>query len=295
MRQDYSRTAEGMALIRALEQALPASRRIIVDPYAKEFLVNRYYRPIAGSRLLSRLLTRFLDYWAPGGQEFLTIRPRLVDDLAVKLAAEGLEQIVILGAGFDTMALRIKDHLREVTVFEVDHPATQTVKQEVMKRIGAHPNIRFVAVDFERDDFVEKLCAAGFDRSRKSFIVWVGVSYYLTAQSVARTLEQIATISNPGTYLVWDYLISEVIDGTTQNHDALDKARRAAQLGEPWLFGLKTDEVADYLAQFGFQLIKDYEPEELRKMYCRQRRTPMSYVRIVVCERSRRENAKHAK
>jgi methyltransferase (TIGR00027 family) len=285
MRQDYSRTAEGMAMIRALEQAQPASRRIIVDPYAREFLLNPYFRYIARSGLGSRMLTRFLDYWAPGGQEFLTIRPRLVDDLAVKLAASGLEQIVILGAGFDTMALRLKDHLRGAAVIEVDHPATQTVKRDIMERIGVPSNVRFAPVDFEKDDFVERLRLAGFDNARKSFIVWVGVSYYLTAQAVARTLEQIANLSMPGTHLVWDYLLSEVVDGMTTNRDALDKARRAARLGEPWLFGLKTDRVADYLAQFGFRLIEDYDPDELREKYCRQRRTPMSYVRIVICDR----------
>jgi methyltransferase (TIGR00027 family) len=274
-----------MALIRALEQAQPSSLRIIDDPYAAKFLVNPVFRFIAGSPLLSRLLLRLMSYWAPGGQELLTIRPRLVDDLASQLAQSGLKQIVILGAGFDTMAMRIKDYLRGVTVFEVDHPATQVVKRAAMGRIGEPANIRFVEVDFERDDFAEKLSEAGFDPANQSLIVWVGVSYYLTARAVARTLEQIATLSRTGTKLVWDYLQAEVIDGTTQNHDALDKARRAAQLGEPWLFGLKTDQVKHYLAQFGFELGRDYEPGELRARYCPRRQTPIGYVRIVVCER----------
>src|SRR5436190_14338701 len=104
MREDYSRTAEGMAMVRTLEQAVPPSERIIHDPFAKQFLLNRHYRRLADSLLLSRGVLLFLKYWAPGGQEFLTVRARLVDDLAVKLAVpstESLEQIIILGAGFD--------------------------------------------------------------------------------------------------------------------------------------------------------------------------------------------------
>lgn len=283
MRQDYSRTAEGMSMVRALEQSQPTSLRIINDPYAKSFLINPYYRFAANSRLLSLSLLRFLDYWAPGGQEFLAIRPRLVDDLAVKLAGDGLEQIVVLGAGFDTMSLRIKETLRRVTVFEIDHPATQSVKREIIRRIGPPENVRFVAVDFEKDDAVERLRKSGFDPSRKSFIVWVGVSYYLTEQAVTRTLKQIAGCCEAGTQLVWDYLLADVVDGTTRNRDALDKMRRAADLGEPWLFGLKTENVSDYLAQSGFRLIKEYEPAELRDLYCPRRPMPMSYVRIVVC------------
>jgi methyltransferase (TIGR00027 family) len=285
MREDYSRTAEGMAMVRALEQTVPPAKRIIIDPFAKEFLLNRHYRRLAGSALLSRGALLLLKYWAPGGQEFLTARARLVDDLAVKLAVEGLDQIVILGAGFDTMALRIRDALRGTTVFEVDHPATQITKREVMDRIGAPENLRFAAVDFEKDDFVRKLREAGFDPVRRSFVAWVGVSYYLTGKAVANTLEQIAGLGGAGTKLVWDYLLAEVINGTTTNRDALDKARRAAKLGEPWLFGLETSQLPYYVEQFGFHLLKDYNPEELREMYCPRRSTPMSYVRIAVCER----------
>jgi methyltransferase (TIGR00027 family) len=286
MREDYSRTAEGMALLRALEQQQPTARRIIHDPFAKEFLFHRAFRWLVSSRWLARGVLRFLQYWASGGQEFLTIRPRLVDELAAEQAAQGVGQIVLLGAGFDTMAWRQREALRGATIFEVDHPATQRAKRQVSEHIGLPDSLRFVAVDFERDDFVEKLREAGFDAARQSFIVWVGVSYYLTDKAVADTLKRIASISQPGTKLVWDYLLAEVVKGRSPNREALNKARRAAQLGEPWLFGLQPEQVNEYLAQFGLRLLKDYEPGELRARYCPQRQTPMSYVRIVVCEKS---------
>jgi methyltransferase (TIGR00027 family) len=286
MREDYSRTAEGMAMLRALEQQQPAALRIINDPFAKEFLFHRAFRWLADSRWLARGVLRFMQYWAPGGQELLTIRPRLVDELAVEEAARGVGQIVLLGAGFDTMAWRRREALRDATIFEVDHPATQRAKRQVSEHIGLPANLRFVAVDFEREDFVVKLREAGFDAARQSFIVWVGVSYYLTGKAVADTLQRIAAISQPGTKLVWDYLLAEVVKGTSQNREALSKARRAAQLGEPWLFGLQPEQVGEYLAQFGLRLLKDYEPEELRARYCPQRQMPMSYVRIAVCEKA---------
>jgi methyltransferase (TIGR00027 family) len=286
MRQDYSRTAEAMALLRAAEQARPSSSRIIEDPYAAAFLQNPYFRLIARFRPLSRLLLWFLDHWAAGGREFLLIRARLVDDLAAELAAAGLEQIVLLGAGFDTLALRIREALRGVRIFEVDHPATQAVKREVMARLDAPSKVRFAAVDFEQGDFAACLRAAGFAPERRSLIVWVGVSYYLTAQALARALTQIAALGGAGTRLVFDYMLAEVIDGTSANRDALSKARRVARLGEPWLFGLTPAQVSDYLAPFGFKLLKDYEPAELRARYCPQSRLPMSYVRIAICERA---------
>ncbi|MGH9832229.1 MAG: class I SAM-dependent methyltransferase [Blastocatellia bacterium] len=286
MRQDYSRTAEGMALIRAIEQFQPASRRIIYDPYASQFLIKPHFKLLARSRWLAKPVMRGIDFWARGAQEFLTARPRLADETAAEMAAAGLEQIVLLGAGFDTMSPRIKESLRNVKIFEVDDPATQVVKREVIGRIGAPENLRFVAVDFEQDDFAEKLRQAGFGAERRSLIVWMGVTYYLTAQAMARALSQIATPGAAGMRLIFDYMLEEVVDGTTQNRDALSKARIVARLGEPWLFGLKPAEVGDYLAAFNFKLLKDYDADELRARYCPGRAAPMNYVRIVVCERN---------
>jgi methyltransferase (TIGR00027 family) len=169
MRNGYSRTAEVMAAVRALEQFQPASRRIICDPYASEFLIRPSFKLLAQSGWLANPATRAVDVWAPGALEFLTIRARLSDEIAAGMATNGLEQVALLGAGFDTMSLRTGGALRDVTIFEVDHPATQAIKREVMDRIGAPENLRFVAVDFERDDFVEKLREAGFapDRHRR--------------------------------------------------------------------------------------------------------------------------------
>ena len=95
----------------------------------------------------------------------------------------------------------------------------------------------------------------------------------------------IAALGGAGTRLVFDYILSEVINGTTRNYDALRKAQRVARLGEPWLFGLAPEQVPDFLASFDFKLMKDYEAAELRARYCPQRPMPMNYLRIVVCER----------
>ena len=281
---EYSRTAEGVALLRTLEQIYPAGRRILDDPYAAAFLQDPRLNFIARSSLLSHLMVGFLNRWSPGAQEMLALRARLADDVAVEMASE-LEQIVILGAGFDTMALRIKDALRTVTVFEVDHPATQAVKRNAFVRLGIPASVQFVAIDLERDDFVLKLRPAGFASERRSLVVWLGVMCYLTMQAITRAMNQITELGGTGTRLVFDYIQADVIDGSSHNREALNKARRMARLGEPWLFGLSPEQVPDFLASFGLKLIKDYGPAELRAHYCPRRRMPIDYDRIVVCER----------
>ena len=99
MRQDYSRTAEGMAVLRALEQQQPAARRILNDPYAKEFIFNPAFRLLISVPWHAWGVSFLLKFWAPGGQELLTIRARLVDEFAVEQARQGVRQIVLLGAG----------------------------------------------------------------------------------------------------------------------------------------------------------------------------------------------------
>ncbi len=214
------------------------------------------------------------------------LRARFVDDLAIRLADAGLRQIVLLGAGLDSMALRIGAALPEVTVYEVDHPATQALKRDGYARSGVPKSVRFVAVDFEKDKVAPQLREAGFDPTQRSLIVWLGVTYYLTDKAMAQALEQIAELGGAGTRLVFDYILKEVADGSSRNLDALAKARRVAQLGEPWIFGLKPEEVGAYLAQFGFALVKDYEFTELHEQYCPRRARAMNYSRLVVCERT---------
>ena len=91
MRKGYSRTAEAVALARALQRTLPPSQRILDDPYAAAFLQNPYLRFVAVSRLSSWMLSGFLDFWATGGQEFVAIRGRLADDQAREMAGLGLK------------------------------------------------------------------------------------------------------------------------------------------------------------------------------------------------------------
>jgi len=86
-----------------------------------------------------------------------------------------------------------------VTVFEVDHPATQAVKREVFARLGIPANVQFVATDFERDDFVVNLCAARFVSERRSLVVWLGVMCYLTMQAITSVMNQMTKLGGTGT------------------------------------------------------------------------------------------------
>ncbi len=127
---------------------------------------------------------------------------------AIKAAVmTGTEQFVILGAGLDTFALREKDFLQNHKVFEVDHPLTQTDKISRIKRadLEVPNNLKFVGVDFTKDRLSEKLLEAGFDKSKKTFFSWLGVSYYLYFHEIESLLGELKTLGTEGSTLLFDY------------------------------------------------------------------------------------------
>src|SRR5262245_53131178 len=131
-----SRTAEQNALFRALESARPERRRICDDPLARHFLTWPLTL-VAGPTVVpgvERIISSVIDRRWPGVRSSVVARTRWIDD-AIGAAVEGpVEQMVILGAGFDSRAYRMA-RLGAIDVFEVDHPDTQAAKQRVLKRL----------------------------------------------------------------------------------------------------------------------------------------------------------------
>lgn len=117
----------------------------------------------------------------------------------------GAEQLVVLGAGLDARAWRMPE-LAHVTVFEVDHPASQRDK---VRRIGdrAPTALRFSAVeiDLATAALSPPLVDAGFERQVVSTWVWEGVVPYLDAADVRSVVAQVAELCAPGSRLVVNY------------------------------------------------------------------------------------------
>src|SRR5215211_3861401 len=151
-----STTAEGMALVRAIEASRPPDKRICYDPIARA-LVNPIMVFVSKLVIDSGIYDRF---FAPGvgAIEFITARERYIDDFLKASLVEGLDQVVILGAGFDTRAYRIAG-IEKTRVFEIDHPATQEVKLERLKKvIDPLPTyVTFLPVDFNTQMLGERL------------------------------------------------------------------------------------------------------------------------------------------
>ena len=257
-----SQSALGVAGMRAIESEKPEAVRICYDPFARAFIPTFTYvllKPMINSGWYRRL--------SGGAVEFIVTRERYIDDFLKARLAEGLDQVVILGAGFDTRAYRIAG-IEKTRVFEVDHPATQAVKLKRLKKVAdplpAH--VIFVPVDFNTQPLGERLMAAGYDEHGKTLFIWQGVTYFLSAEAVDSTLAFIANHSGPGSAVVFDYFYSETLSDTANGYGK--QLRRAARLsGEAYMFGIDKGQLEPFLTQRGFRAVRNAPTEELKQLY----------------------------
>ena len=264
-----SRTAEYMALFRALESARPARQRLFQDPFAVVFLRPRLRLVVALSRLprLGGVVRRYLDTRWPGARTSGAARTRFIDDAVIAALGTGISQVVILGAGFDARPYRLRA-LAAATVFEVDHPSTSAAKRRALARGGVAPpaRVRFVAVDLAAAALGTAMRNAGYDPGRPTLFVWEGVTNYLTAEAVDETLRWCARAA-PGSAIVFTYVHRRVLEAP----EAFDGTRALfATLGaahERWTFGLDPAELARYLGERGLALEEDVGAADYRARY----------------------------
>jgi methyltransferase (TIGR00027 family) len=254
-----SRTARQNALFRALEARRPPADRVADDPLAVRFLTPEF-RLLAGAARVPparRLIETVIDRRWPCVRGGVVARTRLIDERVVATLPH-VEQALILGAGFDTRAYRLAP-LREVAVFEVDHPATQAAKQRILARTpGRLPaSVTFVPVVFGADDPARELADFGFVSGASTLVLWEGVTNYLDPQAVDATFRFLAFATGPGSPVLFTYVDRGILDGSAAFDGAETTMRAVRRVGEPFTFGLNPEEVQDYLAERGFELGSD--------------------------------------
>jgi methyltransferase (TIGR00027 family) len=187
-------TAFSIAVVRAEEGDRPDGERLFVDPYASAFA--------AAGTDVAESTQRFLDL--PFFRDGIRLRTRFLDDCVRDGLAAGLDQIVLLGAGFDARGLRMAEiAARRATVFEVDTPYQMDRKRRALAKAGIRlpPRIVYVPFDFDATDFESELEGAlamgGFKPGAGAMFVWEGVIGYIDDASIDRSLRFMANAGGP--------------------------------------------------------------------------------------------------
>ncbi len=282
MRGIASITAEVVCFMRALEGRRSPSERVLDDPYAEWFLGPILKAALAGTKL-SGELGMMAERLSPGLTAFIVTRHRFMDDcLARALAQPGIEQVVLLGAGYDTRAYRFAPALGSIPVFEVDHPATSARKASI---IADHRNklpavdVRVVEIDFLKDSLTERLRTHGFKKGARTFFVWEGVSMYLSRAAVEANFHTLSELAQAGSELVMDFWF--LLDSPDMRATAHRLSPHLLHfLGEPVTFGIHPDDVPGFLGRNGLELLSLATASELESRYIRDGRHvyPANYV-----------------
>jgi methyltransferase (TIGR00027 family) len=258
-----SRSAEGVAGMRAVEMRKPEAERIVSDPYASALIPGGIMFAMSLWIIQSGLYERM----APGAIGFIMGRERYIDDYLKARLGEGLDQVVLLGAGFDTRAYRIPG-IEKTRVFEIDQPATQSVKLERLKKVidPLPGHVTFVPADLNTQKLGEVLESSGYNKQGKTLFIWQGVTYFLTPEGIDSTLAYIAGHSGKDSAVIFDYVYNEILHDTTQGYGKM-LARAGKMSGEPYIFGIDKGQAGNFLAQRGFCDIIDMPLENLKPKY----------------------------
>lgn len=212
-------------------------------------------------------LAWFMQIFA--GNPICLSRARFTEDRLEDAVKKGVKQYVILGAGMDTFAFRRPDLLKQIQVFEVDHPATQVFKRQRINELGWDQlsQLKFIPMDFTKDNLFEELRRSSFDLHAPTFFSWLGVTYYLPNDIVFATFRLIADSTSKGNMIVFDYLDKEAFIPEKAAPRVQILLRSVKQEGEPMKAGFDPLTLSDNLARLGLHLHEDLSPWDIQMRY----------------------------
>ena len=193
------------------------------------------------------------------------MRSRLVEERLTKARKQGLEQLVILGAGLDSTAYRCTDQLNDLPVFEIDHPATQHWKKTRLTEcnINIPDNLKFVSFDFENQTLTEALEVGGVRSNAVTMFTWLGVQMYLTPATVQATLAVLGKFP-PGSQLIMDFAMPDATHPDEQLQDPVGELNRVvSEMGEPFESTYTEQELETCLKEAGFSDVSFYTVERI--------------------------------
>jgi methyltransferase (TIGR00027 family) len=253
-----SRTALATSLMRAAHTRLDP-QPLINDPWGDRLVPD-------SARELFRDDSHLL---ASPAYANVIVRTRYTEDALQAAVGRGARQYVIIGAGFDSFALRRPEFAAALDIFEIDHPATQSLKIKQIEQCGIvlPESVHFIAADLAHRSVAQALLGSAYRSDRPAFFSWLGVTMYLAREANFAAMRSIASCSSAGSELAFTYVDERLLTSESESYRRL--ARTVASLGEPFLSGFNPDSLADDLRGCGLTLSEDLNGEQVAARYGR--------------------------
>jgi methyltransferase (TIGR00027 family) len=211
-------------------------------------------------------------YSAVGGQ--ILSRSRYAEDRLEIAIKNGVKQYVLLGAGMDSYALRHPELSDRLTIYEVDHPATQKSKKERFIKLAKElpENLVFVPVNFEEQTISEALRQTSFKPDEPAFFSWIATTFYLTRKSIFETLSSIYGFASEYSEIVFDYSIADSSLSPEGEAESKVTKKFVARRGEVYLSNFEHQEIVEEVNKLGYQLIEQATPDLIERQYFSDRK-----------------------
>ena len=210
-----------------------------------------------------------MEAWLRGSAAYATVitRSRYAEDALRSAVARGIAQYVLIGAGFDSYALRTPPETAHINIYEVDHPATQSLKRQRIRacNLSVRDSVHFLAADLSTESLGSVLAKSNLDSAKPAFFSWLGVTTYLTREANFESLRSIASSAAIGSELVFTYVAQEAFESNRLNKTALGMS--VASIGEPFLSGFNPNTLARDLLSVGLELLEDLTSSQVVERY----------------------------
>ncbi|GAA0555545.1 class I SAM-dependent methyltransferase [Chitinophaga japonensis] len=265
-----SRSTVLIAFFRAIESNRPARKRLFHDPYAIHFLppALKMWASLSAWPFFRWFVPWYINTCWPGSQTAVVARTRLIDVMTVNTIRDhGINQVIILGAGLDTRAHRLR--IRERVQFvEVDRPITQQFKQEQLSKVrqGPYTHVDYIAMDFKNQHPCTHITGLMQGSHYKTLFIWEGATNNLTA-SVGNTMFRYFQAFPPGTRIIFNYVDRRVLEDPGTYYGAVNVDRLLKRIAEPWNVGLDPSYLPHFLAGYNMELVFDEGAADYRERY----------------------------
>jgi len=198
----------------------------------------------------------------PPVKDLVKIRTKYFDDMLEKLIVSHFRQVVILGAGLDTRAVRKR--AAGVTYFEIDDAATLKLKQTCYEQQGMDVNVTFIPGNYVADGLIDLLKQNGFDFDLPTYFIWEGNTMYLPLESVKHIITEL-TRHVRRFRLSFDYMAEAVISKTTGDSGITSLVESFATMGAPWLSGIR--DIQSLARELSLSVVENFKTSELYQTY----------------------------
>lgn len=198
---------------------------------------------------------------------YFASRHRFAEERLQAAVGRGAEQVIMLGAGLDSFALRHPQVPKDVLFVEIDHPDSQRWKRDRLASLGLEtPGVHYVPIDLASQDLQKALASVGVDRAKPSFFSWLGVTQYIAEEAAYETLSVVARHAS-GSEIVFDAILP--IDCQLPHDRDISRmsAEASAARGEPWVSYFAPEPLAGRLEALGFNRVEWLTAEAARAYY----------------------------